>query len=265
MSAEKLFGTDGVRGIPGKPPLVPETVRALAESAARLLRERFKGSVDGEAPLLLLGRDTRGSGPGLCRSLVEGFAAAGCRAMDLGVLPTPAVSYLTPRLKAIGGVVVSASHNPAKFNGIKFFDGKGYKMDPEAEERIEKELAGLAGKRQRHRSAGGRAIARAVENGARQTERYIEFLKSTFPPTLDLSGMKLVVDCANGAAWRIGPDFFRSLGAEVFAMGCSPDGRNINVGCGALETGAMQREVLRRKADCGVSFDGDADRALLSD
>ena len=139
---ERLFGTDGVRGIPGQPPLVPDTVRGLAFEAAKLLLARAGRRANGDAPLILLGRDTRGSGPRLYKSLVEGFAAAGCRAMDLGVVPTPAVSYLTPRVGgAVGGVVVSASHNPAHFNGIKFFDADGFKMDPAAELRIEKELA----------------------------------------------------------------------------------------------------------------------------
>jgi phosphoglucosamine mutase len=251
--SERLFGTDGVRGIPGREPLTTANVAKIAAIAARLMKERQ--GVNGSTPFILMGRDTRGSGPELARALVSGFAAAGCRTVDLGVIPTPGVAYLVPRHGALCGVVISASHNPAEFNGIKFFDGDGFKMDPLTEDRIETKL-----RLEPEPKASGKA-----EDGAPWRQGYLDFLKSTFPATLDLSGMKLVVDCANGAASGYAKALFESLGAQVFALSCSPNGRNINADCGALYPAAMQKEIVRRKADCGVCFDGDADRALFAD
>ncbi|MCX5796468.1 MAG: phosphoglucosamine mutase [Elusimicrobia bacterium] len=251
-----LFGTDGVRGIPGRYPLDEGTVAEIAETAARLLLAR--GSRNGARPIVLMGRDTRGSGPALGRWLVEGFAAAGCRSLDLGVVPTPAVAYLTPRTGALCGAVVSASHNPAKFNGIKFFTSDGYKMSPALEEEVE---AGLSPEgRARPRRRGVRA-----EDGRALVRRYEDFLRSTFPATEDLSGLRVVLDCANGAATRIAPPLFAGLGARVLTLGCGPDGRNINLGCGALYPQRMQAAVRRLRADCGICFDGDADRAIFAD
>ncbi len=258
--SERLFGTDGVRGIPGEHPLTPEMVRGIAAVAARLLLERGRDRVNGRGPFIVIGRDTRGSGPALLKQLVAGFAEAGVRALDLGVIPTPAVSYLTPRLKAIGGAVISASHNPAEFNGIKFFDADGFKMTPEVEDMIESELRGGARK-----PSEGRRAASAVEDGSRFAELYVEFLRSTFPAMLDLAGMKLVVDCANGASYKIAKPLFESLGAKVIPLSCSPNGKNINANCGALFPANMQKAVVRNKADAGVCFDGDADRCLFSD
>ncbi len=256
--SEKLFGTDGVRGIPGRPPLVPRAVQELAWVAARLLLRRRERRANGSAPLVLMGRDTRGSGPGLCRCLVAGLRAAGCRTLDLGVVPTPAVSYLAPRLGALCGVVVSASHNPAEFNGIKFFTGDGFKMGPDLEGEIERELSGPL-RRLRGPASGW------VEDGSRLVRRYADFLRSTFPPTLDLCGLRLVVDCAHGAAAGVAPGLFEALGARVIPIGCSPNGRNINEGCGALFPGVLREAVRRHRADCGVSFDGDADRTVFCD
>ncbi len=251
MSA-KLFGTDGVRGVPGREPLTPRTVTAIAYHAALALAPR--GGANGAA--VALGRDTRASGPELARALARGFAAAGAQTLDLGVIPTPGVSYLTPRLGAFAGVVVSASHNPAGDNGVKFFDARGFKMPPELEARVE---AGVA---------SGVAVPAASpreRDASAHAAVYADFLRSTFPATRDLDGARLVVDCANGAAAAFAPALFRALGAEVFAIGVSPDGRNINAGCGALAVDAMRREVRRRRAHAGVAFDGDADRALFCD
>ncbi|MBI5243178.1 MAG: phosphoglucosamine mutase [Elusimicrobia bacterium] len=253
----KLFGTDGVRGIPGSEPLTDPTVRRLgAAAAAAFLESRPPIDRDGEAPAIVLGRDTRRSGERLARFLAEGFADAGCRAVDVGIATTPAAAYLAKRLGALCAAVVSASHNPPEFNGIKFFTSEGFKAPAEVEDRIEELL-----RRPAQRSASRPSISRAVES----LREYRDFLRSTFPPLLDLRGLRIVVDAANGAASQIAPGLFRSLGAEVFAIGCSPNGRNINVGCGALDTGAMQRSVRRLKAHCGVSLDGDADRAVFSD
>lgn len=258
--SERLFGTDGVRGIPGEAPLTPEMVRGIAAIAARILHERGRARVNGRGPFIVVGRDTRGSGPTLLKQLVAGFAEAGVRTLDLGVLPTPAVSYLTPRLKALGGAVISASHNPAEFNGIKFFDADGFKMSPEVEDLIERELRSASGRRSPLRRA-----AESAEDGSKLVELYLEFLRSTFPATLDLSGLKLVVDCANGASSKLAKPLFESLGAEVIALSCAPNGKNINADCGALFPETMQKAVLRHKADAGACFDGDADRCLFSD
>lgn len=266
MGSEKLFGTDGVRGIPGKHPLVPEIVRDIAEIAARIMLERGVSSGNGRGPFALMGRDTRGSGPELAKQLIAGFRAAGVRSVDLGVIPTPGVSYLAPRLGALCGVVISASHNPAEFNGIKFFDQLGFKMDPATEDEVQRRLErGWLEKAARRTHAAARVAPRAAEDGSKYAVRYVEFLKSTFPATLDLSGMRIVVDCANGASSAFAKDLLESLGAEVLALSCSPNGKNINADCGALFPQAMQRMVVKKKADCGVCFDGDADRAIVCD
>jgi phosphoglucosamine mutase len=227
-------------------------VTAIAFHAARALAAR----AGVEHGTIVLGRDTRASGPALARLLARGFAAAGARTLDLDVIPTPAVSYLAPRVGAFAGVVVSASHNPASDNGIKFFDARGFKMPAALEQEVEAAVA-----------SGAPVAARAAQSsdGRAHARLYADFLRSTFPATRDLEGVRLVVDCANGAATAFAPPLFEALGAEVFAIGVNPDGRNINLGCGALATEAMGREVRRRRAHAGVAFDGDADRALVCD
>lgn len=256
--SEKLFGTDGVRGIPGKEPLTARTVEAIAYHAARALLERAGTRINGSRPRIALGRDTRGSGPEIARWLARGFAAAGVETLDLGVIPTPGVSYLTPRVGAFAGVVVSASHNPAEYNGIKFFDGLGFKMCPELEAEVEKAVA------------RGDALPRAkgsarLVDGRGHEALYKDFLRSAFPAARDLSGVRLVVDCAHGAAAAYAPALLAALGADVIPLGVRPDGRNINAGCGALVPERMGAEVRRSRADAGVAFDGDADRALVCD
>ena len=251
----RLFGTDGVRGIPGEGPLSADSVRRLAYHAAKVLLERQGIKVNGTAPMIAIGRDTRGSGPSLLKSLVAGFSGAGVRACDLGVIPTPGVSYLGPRLGCFGGAVISASHNPAEYNGIKFFDAAGFKIAPELEEEIERRMGRPAAP----------AIPRAPFACGDRVSIYGDFLRSAFPSYLDLAGARLVVDCAHGAASAFAPRLFRALGAEVFELGTKPNGRNINKGCGALVPEAMAREVRRRRADAGLAFDGDADRAQVCD
>ncbi len=263
MSTENLFGTDGVRGIPGHYPLTKDVIREIARLVAETLSKRT--SANGGPPTVLMGRDTRASGPWLGRALVGGFQAAGCRTLDLGVAPTPAVSYLTPRLGAVCGVTISASHNPAEFNGIKFFAGDGRKLSASFEAEIEALLKERPARRASGNAARPGKISLKTEPAAKHLTRYLEFLRSTFPATMDLTGVRLVVDCGNGAVSKLAPALFEGLGAEVFPIGFSPNGRNINKGCGALETGAMQRAVVRRRAHAGVSFDGDADRAIFSD
>ncbi|MFH1726388.1 MAG: phosphoglucosamine mutase [Elusimicrobiota bacterium] len=272
-----LFGTDGVRGIPGEPPLTARAVRRLGLATAAVLLERIGARPkDGSRPLILMGRDTRSSGLSVGRWLARGFAEAGCRTVDLGVVPTPAVAYLTPGRRALCGTVISASHNPSEFNGIKFFTADGLKASPELEGAIESRLSarggclprlgpaakGTRGGAEREPSTSGYGASRRDAGAVRD---YVDFLRSTFPPSLDLSGLRIVFDGSNGAAARIGPELLSGLGAEVVKVGCSPDGTNINTGCGALATARMQREVVRRRAHCGISVDGDADRALLAD
>ena len=256
--SERLFGTDGVRGIPGREPLTSGTISRIAYHAARAQLRRAGVKANGARPRLALGRDTRGSGPALARSLARGFAAAGVETVDLGVIPTPGVSYLAPRLGCFGGVVVSASHNPAEYNGLKFFDALGFKMTPALEHEVERG------------AADGRALpavrgSAALVDGRKSAALYADFLRSAFPAMLDLDGVRLVVDCANGAAAEFAPKLLKSFGAEVFAVGVKPNGRNINLGCGALAAENMGREVRRHKAHAGVAFDGDADRALVCD
>jgi len=250
-----LFGTDGVRGIPGEGALKLESVRALAFHGASVLLERQGVKINGHAPLIAVGRDTRGSGPSLLRSLISGFSAAGVRVLDLGVIPTPAVSYLAPRLGAFAGVVISASHNPAEYNGIKFFDGAGFKMSPELELEVERRMSRPAPP----------SISRPAFAASDRGAIYMDFLKSAFPAMLDLAGTRIVVDCANGAASAFAPKLLAELGAEVFAIGVKPNGRNINADCGATHTDALRREVIRRRAHAGLALDGDADRALICD
>lgn len=252
-----LFGTDGVRGIPGEGALAPEAVRSLAYHAAKVLLERQGVKIDGAAPMIAVGRDTRGSGPDLLRSLIAGFSAAGVRVADLGVIPTPGVSYLAPRLGCFAGAVISASHNPAEYNGIKFFDAAGFKMAPALELEVERRVAA--------RRPVPPALPRPPFAAADRASIYRDFLKSAFPSALDLSGTRIVVDCAHGAATAFAPALLESLGAEVFAIGIKPNGRNINADCGATHTEALSREVRRRKADAGLALDGDADRAIVVD
>jgi len=247
----EFFGTDGVRGIPGKPPLTPDSIQRLGSAAGEVFGRGRKGSV------VVMGRDTRGSGPRLSRHLSRGFSAAGCRIVDLGVVPTPAVSYLCPRLGAACGVVVSASHNPPEFNGIKFFTGKGLKVPPKTEAFLER--------RWKARRRGRKSSERPSRYAGEAVRDYADFLRSTFPAYRDLSGLRIVFDGSNGAGARIGQDLLRGLGADVHPLGCRPDGGNINVGCGAVHTERMRAEVVRRKAHCGVALDGDADRAVLAD
>ncbi|MDX6769889.1 MAG: phosphoglucosamine mutase [Elusimicrobiota bacterium] len=250
-----MFGTDGVRGIPGKEPLTPATVAALGFHAAKLFLSKA-GEAAGAAPFIIVGRDTRRSGPSLQAALAEGFAAAGVTTLDLGVIPTPGVSYLAPRLGALAGAVISASHNPAEFNGIKFFTADGFKLSPEDEAEVERRL--------RLQRQVPQAPARVLDGLAHEA-LYRKFLLSSFPATLDLAGTRLVVDCAHGAAAAYAPELFARLGAEVFPVGCKPNGKNINEGCGATHPEAMAKEVRRRKAHAGVAFDGDADRAIVCD
>ncbi|HXF73507.1 MAG TPA: phosphoglucosamine mutase [Actinomycetota bacterium] len=243
----RLFGTDGVRGVAGTE-LTADLAFALGWAAAEVLG-------GGGPPTFVVGRDTRASGAWLEEALVRGILAAGGSAILAGVVPTPAVSFLVPSLGATAGAVVSASHNPPEYNGIKFLGGTGGKLPDELEERIE-ELV-LAGSPER---AGGGGEVRPLGDAL---ERYLDHLVRAAERRLD--GLRVVLDAANGAAHRLGPEVLRRLGADVVPIFDRPDGSNINVGCGALHPEVVARAVVAHGADAGVSFDGDADRALFAD
>jgi len=246
------FGTDGIRGTVGRPPITPDFVLRLAHAVGRVLKRSQ------ERPVVLIGKDTRISGYMLESAMESGFNSAGVDVVLLGPLPTPGVAYLTRAQRASLGVVISASHNPFPDNGIKFFSAQGAKLPDAWEEAVEAALAedpvwvdsAALGKTRRLEDAGG---------------RYIEFCKSTFSPELTLRGLKIVVDAAHGAAYQIAPMVFHELGAEVFSIGCAPDGLNINHEVGATHPEALVEAVRQHKADFGVALDGDADRLQLVD
>ncbi|HUQ75209.1 MAG TPA: phosphoglucosamine mutase [Burkholderiales bacterium] len=252
----KYFGTDGVRGTVGESPMTPDFVMRLGYAAGKVLAGRIGGQT--AHPAVLIGKDTRISGYMIESALEAGFSAAGVDVHMCGPIPTPAVAYLTRAIRVSAGVVISASHNPYADNGIKFFSGDGFKLPDEIEASIEAEMekpmrcneSSQLGKVRRREDAGG---------------RYIEFCKSTFPNELDLKGLKLVVDCAHGAAYNVAPHVFHELGAEVIAIGAKPDGVNINDKVGATSPKALQAEVAKQKADVGIALDGDADRLVMVD
>lgn len=253
----KYFGTDGVRGKVGEMPITPDFVMRLGHAAGRVLvaREHLPG---GERPAVLIGKDTRISGYMLEASLEAGFSAAGVDVCLTGPLPTPAIAYLTRALRLQAGIVISASHNPYYDNGIKFFSAYGTKLPDAVEAEIE---AGIDAPIHCVPSAElGRARRIADAAG-----RYIEFCKSTFPGDRDLRGMRIVVDCAHGAAYHIAPHVLHELGADVVAIGAAPDGLNINAEVGATSPQALSREVQVRSADLGIALDGDGDRLIMVD
>jgi len=251
----QYFGTDGIRGEVGKFPIVPDFVMRLGYAAGQVLA---KNAGTHGKPTVLIGKDTRVSGYLLEAALEAGLSAAGVDVMLCGPMPTPAVAYLTRTLRLSAGVVISASHNPYHDNGIKFFSAHGDKLDDAVELQIEAALnepmncvdSAHLGKAKRLDDATG---------------RYIEFCKSTFPNHLSLHGLKLVVDCAHGAAYHIAPHVFHELGAEVVSIGIHPNGKNINDGVGATAPKALIEKVKEEKADLGIALDGDADRLQLVD
>jgi phosphoglucosamine mutase len=252
--SRQFFGTDGIRGTVGEAPITPEFVLRLGHAAGRVLAREATGS----RPTVLIGKDTRVSGYMLEAALEAGFASAGVDTVLCGPLPTPAVAYLTRALRLSAGVVISASHNPYPDNGIKFFSGLGKKLADDVETQIEAELDKPLACVDSHRLGK----ARRLEDAA---GRYIEFCKSTFPNSLDLRGLKLVVDCAHGAAYNVAPAVFHELGAEVVSLGVEPNGFNINDGVGAVHPEALVHAVRESSADLGIALDGDADRLVLVD
>ncbi|KGF81158.1 phosphoglucosamine mutase [Massilia sp. JS1662] len=254
--ARKYFGTDGVRGLVGKSPITPDFVMRLGYAAGKVLAKDKAGT--SERPTVLIGKDTRISGYMLEAALEAGFSAAGVDVMLAGPMPTPAIAYLTRALRLQAGVVISASHNPFQDNGIKFFSGHGTKLPDAVELEIEEMIDQPMG------CVSSEKLGRATRLRDAQG-RYIEFCKSTFPNELDLRGLKIVVDCAHGAAYNIAPHVFHELGAEVVELGTKPDGFNINDGVGATAPKAMAAAVVEHKADLGIALDGDADRLIMCD
>ncbi len=256
--SRKYFGTDGVRGKVGEYPITPEFVMHLGYAAGKVLAAADWHLSEGTRPAILIGKDTRISGYLLESALQAGLIAAGVDVYLAGPIPTPAVAYLTRALRLQAGVVISASHNPFEDNGIKFFSGDGSKLPDETERAIE---AGLDSPIVTMASAR-LGKAKRIDDAA---GRYIEFCKSSFPYELDLRGLKLVVDCAHGAAYHIASHVFHELGADVVAIGVQPDGKNINDGYGATAPGNLQQAVQEHKADLGIALDGDGDRLVMVD
>lgn len=249
----KYFGTDGIRGTVGKAPITPDFVMKLGWAAGRVFT---RGSASRRK--VLIGKDTRVSGYMFESALEAGLAAAGVDSHLLGPMPTPGIAYLTRTFNANAGIVISASHNGFEDNGIKFFCGRGLKLPDDVEREIEKELE------QPMQSVTSRELGKAhrITDAA---GRYIEFCKSTFSNDIDLSGLKIVVDCAHGATYHIAPAVMAELGADVVALGNKPDGFNINEGVGATAPEALQQVVLAEEADIGIALDGDGDRLIMVD
>lgn len=259
--SRKYFGTDGVRGRVGAAPITPEFVMRLGYAAGMTLAHNAEARghlKDSDRPAVLIGKDTRVSGYMLEAALEAGFSAAGVDVMLCGPLPTPAVAYLTRALRLQAGVVISASHNPYDDNGIKFFSAQGTKLPDAVELEIEERIDQPMGCRESAQL--GRAVR--INDAA---GRYIEFCKSTFPNDLDLRSLRIVVDCAHGAAYAVAPAVFHELGAEVISIGTSPNGLNINDGVGATAPDSLRRAVLEHKADIGIAVDGDGDRLVMVD
>ncbi|HEX4185156.1 MAG TPA: phosphoglucosamine mutase, partial [Stellaceae bacterium] len=249
----RLFGTDGIRGTANSEPMTPETALKVAMAVGECFHN---GS---HKHLVVIGKDTRLSGYMLEPALTAGFVTMGLDVVLVGPLPTPAIAMLTRSLRADIGVVLSASHNPYGDNGIKLFGRDGYKLSDELELKIEDHLA--RGPIRRAAPAELGRVKRLDDAGG----RYIEFVKQSFPRGLRLDGLRIVVDCAHGAGYKVAPTVFWELGAEVFSLGVSPDGLNINRECGALAPEQMRCEVLARRADIGIALDGDADRLIVAD
>lgn len=253
----RLFGTDGVRGVANLEPITSETALKLGRALAYV----FRASA-GRHRRILIGKDTRLSGYMLETAMASGICSMGADVWLVGPMPTPGIAFLTRSMRADAGVVISASHNPFADNGIKFFSREGFKLDDATERRIE-ELTLEAGALERERAHGANIGKAARIDDA--IGRYLVFLKNCLPRELTFDGLRVVIDCANGAAYKVGPDALEELGASVEAIGCEPNGININDGCGATAPERLREAVLKAGADVGIALDGDGDRAILVD
>jgi phosphoglucosamine mutase len=253
----KLFGTDGIRGVANRDPMTAEMALRLGQAVAQRFRHPERPG------RIVIGKDTRLSGYMLESAMQAGIVSAGADVMLVGPLPTPGIAFITWSMRADAGVVISASHNPYQDNGIKIFAADGFKLPDEIEAELERKMEAIAGGNDSLRAAPD-AIGKAVriEDAA---GRYVQFLKQVFPKEHTLDGVKVVVDCSNGAAYQVAPQVFQELGAEVIELNVWPDGRNINYECGALHPEKMAEEVRQTGAALGVALDGDADRLILAD
>jgi phosphoglucosamine mutase len=250
----RLFGTDGIRGVANQYPMTAEVALSLGRAVAEQFRQR------GRRCRVVIGKDTRLSGYMFESALEAGIVSAGADVMLVGPLPTPAIAFITLSMRADAGVVISASHNPFQDNGIKLFGPDGFKLPDDVEAEIEYRMSNPDPLTPGPEPKIGKAVRLDDAEG-----RYVQFIKHTFPKDRTLDGMKIVVDCANGAAYRAAPQVFEELGADVTALACEPNGRNINDGCGALHPEHVAEEVRRRRASIGIALDGDADRLILTD
>ena len=246
------FGTDGIRGEVGKSPITADILLKVGWAVGSVLKEQ------NENASVIIGKDTRVSGYLFESALEAGFLSAGVNVGMLGPMPSPAIAYLTQAFGATAGVVISASHNPYQDNGVKFFSSKGVKLNDETQKAIEKKISMPMS------SVGSASIGKA-RRYEQALGRYIEFCKSTFDKSCDLSNLKIIIDCANGATYHIAEDVFSELGASVSMINNTPDGYNINRDCGATDTKHLQKEVLENNADLGIAFDGDGDRLIMVD
>ncbi len=251
----KLFGTDGVRGVANEYPMTSEMAMNIGRATAHLFKQK------GHAPKIIIGKDTRLSGYMLENALVSGICSMGVNAILVGVIPTPGIAYLTGSMRADAGIVISASHNPFQDNGIKIFGGEGFKLPDDTEAAIE-DLIFANNLHALHPSPTELGKAYRMEDAR---GRYIVFLKHTFPRKFTLEGTKIVLDCSHGATYRVAPETFFELGAEVSTLFNEPNGKNINLHCGSQHPDALAEEVLKTKADVGFAFDGDGDRLIAVD
>jgi phosphoglucosamine mutase len=250
----RLFGTDGVRGTANRDPMTAEMALQLGQAVAHVLQSK-----GGERRRIIIGKDTRLSGYLFEDALAAGICSMGVDVLQVGPMPTPAMAFLAHDMRCHAGVMISASHNPYQDNGIKFFSSDGYKLPDAVEDRIEALID--SGELPRLRaSPDDLGRARRIDDAE---GRYVVFLKKTFPSDLSLDGLRVVLDCANGAAYKVGPTVLRELGAEIFLIGTEPNGRNINDGCGSLFPEKTAAKVREHRADVGIALDGDADRAVL--
>jgi phosphoglucosamine mutase len=260
MSGRRLFGTDGIRGLANSDPMTPEIAMRLGMAIAVEFRASHHGGA-GRHGRIVIGKDTRLSGYLFETAIAAGIVSMGADVMLCGPLPTPGIAFITSSMRADAGVVISASHNPYFDNGLKVFARDGFKLPDERELELERLILGTELERMRS-GAGDIGKAVRIEDAI---GRYVVYLKNTFPRDRTLDGVRMVVDCGNGAAYKVAPEVFTELGAHVIPLGVSPDGKNINDGAGALHTEKMCETVRREGADLGVALDGDADRVIICD
>jgi phosphoglucosamine mutase len=251
----KLFGTDGIRGIANEYPMTTEIALNVGRAIAYLSKRK------GHTPRIIIGRDTRLSGDMFESAIISGICSMGVNAISVGVMPTSGIAFLTHDMRADAGIVISASHNPSQDNGIKIFNNEGFKLSDEKENQIE-ELIFANNMDKLHPVPKELGRVSRLDDAA---GRYVDFLKSTFPQEINPEGRKVVLDCSNGATYRVAPEVFAELGVEITTLFNQPDGKNINLNCGSQHTESLAAEVLRRRADVGFAFDGDGDRVIAVD